>query len=434
MNKILLIVKREYLSRVKKKSFIIMSLVTPLLLALLMVVPMWLALRDMPTKEIVVVDDSGFFVNNLKEDSFLKFEYSSLSATAAKEVAFAEGKYAVLEIPDFDIDNPTGFKLTTLNSPSFEVKVNLENQLKSIIEEYKLQNSGIDTDKLESLRTRINLETNIRVENGEEKEAFSEVAYIVGYVGSFLIYILIFAYGVQTMRGVIEEKTSRIVEVIISSVKPYQLMAGKIIGIGAVGLTQFFIWVSLTIAFYVAVGVVFQVDQLPQTGDMGMQSGYFDEEKAEMARHIFDKIEAIPFGLIISVFLFYFVGAYLFYGSLFAAIGSAVDSETDAQQFQVPVTLPLIFSLVVLAAILRDPHGSLAVWLSIIPFTSPIVMMMRVPFMENQLWEIFVSMGVLAVSIVFTIWMAAKIYRIGILTYGSKVSYHTLFKWIFAKN
>lgn len=434
MNKILLIVKREYLSRVKKKSFIIMSLVTPLLLALLMVVPMWLALRDMPTKEIVVVDDSGFFVNNLKEDSFLKFEYSSLSATAAKEVAFAEGKYAVLEIPDFDIDNPTGFKLTTLNSPSFEVKVNLESQLKSIIEEYKFQNSGIDTEKLESLRTRINLETNIRVENGEEKEAFSEVAYIVGYVGSFLIYILIFAYGVQTMRGVIEEKTSRIVEVIISSVKPYQLMAGKIIGIGAVGLTQFFIWVSLTIAFYVAVGVVFQVDQLPQTGDMGMQAGYFDEEKAEMARHIFDKIEAIPFGLIISVFLFYFVGAYLFYGSLFAAIGSAVDSETDAQQFQVPVTLPLIFSLVVLAAILRDPHGSLAVWLSIIPFTSPIVMMMRVPFMENQLWEIFVSMGVLAVSIVFTIWMAAKIYRIGILTYGSKVSYHTLFKWIFAKN
>lgn len=410
-----------------------MSLITPLLLATLMVVPMWLAMRDVPAKQIVVIDDSGFFVNNLQEDATLEFEYSSETSEVAKAFAFSEGKYGVLEIPDFDVDNPKGFKLTTLNSPSFEVELNLEGQIKKVIEEYRLQHSGIDKEKLESIKAYVDLDTKIWSSGGDERQAFTEIAYITGYIGSFLIYILIFAYGVQTMRGVIEEKTNRIVEVVISSVKPFQLMAGKILGIGAVGLTQFFIWILLTLAFYVAVGMVFQVDQL-QMENPSMQMGGFDPEKAEMVKHVFDKIEAIPFGFIIGVFLFYFIGAYLFYGSLFAAIGSAVDSETDAQQFQVPVTLPLIFSLVVLAAILREPHGSLAIWLSIIPFTSPIVMMMRLPFMSTPGWELYVSMAVLIVSIIFTIWMASKIYRIGILSYGSKVTYKTLFKWIFAKN
>jgi len=413
-----------------------MSLITPLLLVMVMVVPMWLATRDVPAKEILVDDESGLFKDKFQDDNLVEFEYYEQPLSVAKEIAFTSGKYGVLHIPKIDVYHPQGITLITEYSASIEVKMNLERQIDHVIEDYKLEISGIDKEKLDQIKTSVSIETNIINESGQEQEIHTEVAYVVGYLGSFLIYILIFAYGIQTMRGVIEEKTNRIVEVIISSVKPYQLMAGKIIGIGGVGLTQFLIWIFLTFMFYSAVGLYMNLDQLQQVNDSAVvQMGAMNSQNTEMVKDFFDKIDNIPFGFLIGVFIFYFIGAYLFYGSLFAAIGSAVDSESDAQQFQLPVTLPLIFSLVVLAAILRDPHGDLAVWLSIIPFTSPIVMMMRFPFIMNDPgWDLFVSMGVLVLSIVITIWMAAKIYRIGILSYGTKPTYKMLFKWIFAKN
>ncbi len=435
MNKILLIIKREYLTRVKKKSFIIMSLLTPFLMAMVMVVPMWLATRDVPAKVIVVTDESGLIQDKLENNSSVQFEYSSQTPFVLKNYIFDEGKYGLLEIPQIDLNNPKGIKLTTPSSPSLEITMGIEKQLKTIIEDHKLEISGIDKAKLDSIKTWVNVETNVINAEGKEEQSHTEVAYFVGYIGSFMIYILVFVYGIQTMRGVIEEKTNRIVEVILSSVKPFQLMAGKIIGIGAVGLTQFLLWSALTLIFYVGVGMYFNLDELSQM-DPGAVAGMqnISAQKVQMANDIVGIIDSIPFGFLLGSFVFYFLGSYLFYGSIFAAIGSAVDSETDAQQFQLPVTLPLIFSMVVLVAVLRDPNSSLAIWLSIIPFTSPIIMMMRLPFLNGPTWDLYVSMGVMVASIIFMVWMAARIYKVGILTYGSKPTYKQLFKWIFAKS
>ncbi len=413
-----------------------MSLLTPLLLALIMIVPLWLATRDAPAREILVSDKSGFFEGKLVGDGTVEYDFYDQPIEILKEIAFSTGKYGVLDIPDVDIDDPKGITLITEHSASIEVKMKIEDQLKRILEDHKLEISGIDREKLDNIKTSVYIGTSVINDKGQVQSTHTEVAYIIGYLGSFLIYILIFAYGVQTMRGVIEEKTSRIVEVIISSVKPYQLMAGKIIGIGAVGLTQFLIWAFLTFSIYSIAGLLLDFDQMQQMNQGGaMQNTAMNAADTEMIKSVMEKIDSINFGLIIGVFLFYFIAAYLFYGSLFAAIGSAVDTETDAQQFQLPVTLPLIFSIVVLAAILRDPNSSLAIWLSIIPFTSPAVMMMRLPFIANEIsWDLYLSMGVLVLSIIVTTWVAAKIYRIGILSYGTKPSYKLLFKWIFAKN
>ncbi len=256
------------------------------------------------------------------------------------------------------------------------------------------------------------------------------MATIIGYTSAFLMYFFIFLYGVQTLRGVIEEKTSRIVEVIISSVKPFQLMMGKIIGIGAVGLTQFLLWVILTLIIYQGALTYYDVD-ISSSRQIEL-SGTAQESDVDIPA-IFEKIDTINFSFLLSTFLFYFLAAYLFYGSLFAAVGSAVDNDADAQQFQLPITLPLILSIVMLGAVIRDPHGDLAFWASIIPFTSPVIMMMRIPF-DPPVWHIVLSMVCLVLGFIFTTWLAGRIYRIGILMHGAKVNYKILFKWLMMRN
>jgi len=432
MSKILLIIRREYLTRVRKKSFIIMSVIGPLLFGLIGVVPIWLASREGDEKVIEVLDESGYFKGKLEGIGAISFTYLDNTIKEAKEGIGSTNSYGILYIPAIDLDNPQGITFFAEKNPSIEVQVSIERLLKNEIESIKLDKSGIDKDKLDKIKTNIDLNV-INITDKGEKEGDVAVATATGYISAMLIYFFIFLYGVQTLRGVIEEKTSRIVEVIISSVKPFQLMMGKIIGIGAVGLTQLFVWIILTIMIYQGALTFYEVD-------------IYDSRQIELAdnapatptddadiQQIFAKIDTINFPVLLGTFLFYFLTAYMFYGSLFAAVGSAVDNDADAQQFQLPITLPLILSIMLLPAVLRDPHGDLAFWTSIIPFTAPVVMMMRIPF-DPPVWHIILSMVCMVMGFIFTTWLAGRIYRIGILMHGAKVNYKILFKWLMMRN
>lgn len=432
MNKIGLIIRREYLTRVRKKSFIIMSMVGPLLFALVLVVPIWLASGEGDEKIIEVLDESGYFRGKIEAFGAVSFIYLDNSVEEAKEDLSSKGTYGLLYIPDFDLADPKGITFFAEKNPSIEVQASLERFLKNEIEAIKLNESGIDKEKLDKIKTHISLNV-INITDSGEKEGDVTVATITGYASAFLIYFFIFFYGVQTLRGVIEEKTSRIVEVIISSVKPFQLMMGKIIGIGAVGLTQMILWAAFTFIIQSAALSFYGIDLSKSNQVELVQS---DEEAVsgkEIVENIFKKAETINFPLLIGTFLFFFLSAYLFYGSLFAAVGSAVDNDSDAQQFQLPITLPLIFSIMLLGAIIRDPHGSLAFWASIIPFTSPVVMMMRIPY-DPPTWHILLSMATMIVGFIVSTWFAGRIYRIGILMHGAKVNYKVLAKWFMMRN
>lgn len=432
MNKIGLIIKREYLTRVRKRSFIIMSIVGPLLFGFVFVVPIWLASRESDEKVIEVLDESGYFAGKFDGAGSVSFRYLDSTLDDAKKELKSTNSYGLLFIPKLDIDNNEGITFFAEQNPSIEIQASLERILRNEIEEIKLERSGIDKEKLEKIKTTVNLNI-INITDSGEKEGDVMIATAVGYIAAFLIYFFTFLYGVQTLRGVIEEKTSRIVEIIISSVKPFQLMMGKIIGIGAVGLTQFLLWVILTTIIYQGALVFYDVDISKSKQIELAQGDQLSPAPEASLPDIFEKLDTINFPLILGTFLFYFLAAYLFYGSLFAAVGSAVDNDADAQQFQLPITLPLILSIMLLAAIIRDPHGDLAFWASMIPFTSPVIMMMRIPF-DPPAWQIVLSMVCMVAGFIFTTWLAGRIYRIGILMHGAKVNYKIMFKWLMMRN
>jgi ABC-2 type transport system permease protein len=431
MNKIFLVIQREYLTRVRKKSFIIMSIIGPLLIASLWAIPIWLATRDTEVRTIDVVDESGYFVNKFPANESLNFNFIDLDIADAKKMLDDKQSYGLLYIPSINIDNPQGITFFSEKNPSIDVIGNLERILKNNVEEMKLDRSSIDKETLDNLKANISIDTINLTESGE-KTGSAGLATVIGYIAAIMIYFFIFIYGIQILRGVIEEKSSRIIEIIVSSVRPFQLMMGKIIGVGAVGLTQFLIWIFLGFGITTVVGSYFNVNQnepIVASADVSASQ----DEGTQFVAEIFNSLDAINIPLLLFAFLFYFLGAYLLYGSLFAAVGSAVDNDTDAQQFQLPITIPLIFSLIVLSAILREPDGSFAFWLSIIPLTSPIIMMMRIPF-GVPYWEIILSMSLLIVGFIFSTWLASRIYRIGILMHGAKVNYRILGKWLFMKN
>ncbi len=409
-----------------------MSILGPVLFALVFVIPIWLASREGEEKIVEVLDESGYFRGKFENAGSVSFSYLDNTIEEAKNDLSSKNSYGLLYIPRLDLDNPEGITFFADKNPSIEIQVSLERFLRSEIENIKLKNSGIDKEQLDKIKTDVDLNI-INITDKGEKEGDVGVALVVGYTAAFLIYFFIFLYGIQTLRGVIEEKTSRIVEVIISSVRPFQLMMGKIIGVGAVGLTQFLLWTVLTLIIYQGALTFYNIDisgskQIEMTQNMqGSDEGDVDMPK------IIEKINTINFPLLLGTFLFYFLGGYLFYGSLFAAVGSAVDNDADAQQFQLPITLPLILSIVLLTAIIRDPHGDMAFWASIIPFTSPVVMMMRIPF-DPPGWHILLSMVLMVLGFIFTTWLAGRIYRIGILMHGAKVNYKILAKWFMMRN
>lgn len=433
MNKVFLIIKREFVTRVRKKSFIIMTILGPLLFAGVFILPIWLATRDSGNiRTIEVDDDSGLFINKLQESSNLKFMYVDIEDEQLFEHALQTNNYGVLHIPDLEANELQQVVFYAKSNPAIDIKEGLRRTVNTELENIKWTQSGLNREDVNQLKGNISVNTNVVSDTGE-KSGSAEIATAVGYLASFLIYFFIFLFGAQVMRGVIEEKTNRIVEIIVSSVRPFQLMMGKIIGVASVGLAQFLLWILLTVGIVSFAQSYFNVEKLEQNQEQFESMSPQRIEAANNFQTVFDRINSLPVGTIVISFIFYFLGGYFLYGALFAAVGSAADSDTDTQQFMLPITIPLILSIISLGAVLKEPDGSLAFWLSMIPFTSPVVMMMRIPF-EPPLWQLILSMVLLALGFFFTTWMAGKIYRIGILAHGSKVNYHVLWKWLVSKN
>jgi ABC-2 type transport system permease protein len=440
MHKIWLIIQREYLTRVRKKSFIIMTFLTPLLLAAFMVIPAWLATFSDSDDVVMVLDESGVFADKLESKPDLKIIPVAASSVEQAKAAYQETDYtALLHIPKLDLENPEGFRLYSKRNISLQVKFRLENMLEKEIESQRFMASGIDRDMLNKMKANITM-TTVNLSDRGERDSNVWVTSGAGIIGAVIIYFFIFLYGVQIMRGVIEEKTSRIVEVMISSVKPFQLMMGKIVGIAGVGLTQFLLWVILSAIVVGGVQAAFDIKPAPtpieqmQAGrDLatGDETQSEQEIQADTFSAVSSAIANLNFPLLLGCFLFYFLGGYLLYGSLFGAIGAAVDNETDTQQFMFPITIPLIISFIMsYTVVIKNPDGPVAFWMSIIPFTSPIVMMVRIPF-GVPASELLLSMGLLILGFIFTTWIASRIYRVGILMYGKKINYKELSKWLF---
>ncbi len=437
MNKTLLIIKREYLSRVKKKSFIIMTILGPLLMAATIILPAFLADWSEATKKrVAVLDETGWFLEKFKDQENITFYYIYDDLETGKENAIHEKGDLLLYIPRTQLNIPVNAQLYSTAQPGLNVTAYIRTVMKKEIENRKLLASGIDPEVIKSAKVNINLTTYRIDEGGIEKKSNTEVEVGLAIFAGIMIYFFIFMFGAQVLKGVMEEKSSRIVEVIISSVKPFQLMMGKIVGIALVGLTQFFLWIVLTAVF---LGIfqsglfgggfpenIMQWDQSGQAIEQSIQAENMGLDKLELVKEI---IDGINFRIMIFSFIFYFLGGFLLYASLFAAIGGAVDQDADTQQFMLPVSIPLVFSVMMTGVIINQPDSSLSMWLSFIPFTSPVTMMMRIPF-GVPLWQVWTSAVLLVMGFIVTTWLAAKIYRTGILMYGKKVSYTEIWKWL----
>lgn len=438
MGKIGLIIRREYLTRVRKKSFIIMTILGPLIMGALMIVPVWMASVNVSVKTVQVLDEAGLVEGLLTPNDNIKFVYTRKSLEKAKQDLEASKYFALVHVPRFE-DNDLNhlqnqIKLYSSEQVSLSTKLFIRTQIEKQVERLKLQSQGVDQDLVDNVKKTVNVPLEIIPLDGGGKSDV-EVNTVLGMFGGILIYLFIFLFGAQVMRGVIEEKTNRIVEVIISSVKPFQLMMGKIIGIALVGLTQFLLWVVLTGSIYTVFMATVVKDKfsaqnvetiLKQSPD---GTSVEDFDKIKETQEVIGRVNSINWGLMIPAFLFYFLGGYLLYGAMFAAIGGAVDSESDTQQFMLPVSAPLIFAFVMAQAVLNDPNGTMAKWLSIIPFTSPIIMMVRLPFGVHYT-ELLLSFAMLILGFIFTTWAAGKIYRTGILMYGKRPTWREMFRWL----
>jgi ABC-2 type transport system permease protein len=419
-----------------------MTILGPILLAALMIGPALLAIMGDSEYEVAIVDDTNMFYDAFSNTRTTRYTHLQTDIDSSLEL-MQNGKFdAVLHIPEVAFQAPASLRLFSVKSINFNAKSHMESVLKNEFESLKLTIAGIDPEVLIAVETRINIPA-IRIEkDGSERKDYPEIRMGLGFIGGILIYMFIFLFGSQVLRGVLEEKTNRIVEIIVSSVKPFQLMMGKILGVGLVGLTQFLIWVVLTFAIVGGVRTAFPdtfkytpAEQVYVTASQSLNAEELQKQMETVqlqnttAGQIMEGLEAINFPLVIISFLFYFIGGYLLYSALFAAIGSAVDSETDTQQFMLPVTIPLLFSIVMMQMIIQNPSGPMAFWLSIIPLTSPVIMMIRIPFGVPDI-DLAISAVLLILGFIFTTWLAGKIYRTGILMYGKKTSYAELWKWI----
>ncbi|MDP2336129.1 MAG: ABC transporter permease [Bacteroidota bacterium] len=447
MNKSILILKREYLTRVKKKSFIIMTLLVPLFMAALTILPTYLAMMDDKEERIIAVyDPTGLILNQLESNEFTRFHYIPVQEFQKLSKDFKSGNcYAVLHIPE-NILTTSRAEMISDKQVTFDVKNLVTNRIEKIIEGEKrkqvIDEIGVPDleKKLAATKTNITVETIKLGEEGKAVKSSTEIAMAIGYAAGFLIYMFVFIYGTMVMRGVMEEKSNRIVEVIISSVKPFQLLFGKIVGIGLVGLTQIAIWLILGTAIKTGVTAFLgngsaetavHAQNIMAGQQMGQAVASTPAGQNQVAE-ILQMIGNLNLPLILFGLFFYFICGFILYASLMGAIGSAVDSDEDAQQMMLPVMMPLIFSIIILFAVAKNPEGPLAFWASIIPLTSPVIMMVRIPF-GVPAWEIILSMVTLLATIMGTIWMAGKIYRTGILMYGKKVTLKEIVKWLFYK-
>ena len=436
MNKIGLIIRREYFTRVKKRSFLIMTFLGPLLIAAVYIVPILLAMRaDNEKRTIAVIDESHLFEQqfvNTKNLTFFRLDNIPID-TAKKMVQ--EGTFDIaLYIPMTETFPPPNAVVFSERQVPMSVESHIKEVMKNESHIRKLCAQGLEREDaeelMESIKTSINLSVIKMDKDGNEKKTSTEVLFILGMVLSVMIYMFIMMFGGQVIQGVTEEKSSRIIEVIVSSVKPFQLMMCKIIGVSLVALTQFVMWIVLTGAIYIVLTAAVGINQPEVTGTLMSQQISSDNiMNNEAVQNILSIVGDINFGVIIVSFIVFFLLGYLLYATMFAAIGSLVENNTDSQQFTLPVTVPLIVAIISAIYIANNPSSSLAVWLSMIPFTSPVVMMVRIPF-GVELWEIILSVVILAGTFVAMTWVAAKIYRTGILMYGKKPTYKEIFKWL----
>jgi ABC-2 type transport system permease protein len=442
MNKILLIIRREYLSRVKKKSFIIMTFLTPLLIAGIYGLIGYFTYKGIKDTHdrIAVVNTNTVLLEKLVSDKNIKYEYVTQSLEEMKKSLKKSDYDYVLYLPNFTLRAPDSIQLYGTKQAGLSLNRRISNDIEELIRNQKLKESGIAQSDLDQLKTSVNISTKKIAETGQEQDSSAGASTIIAFIAGILMFMFIMLYGIQVMRGVIEEKTSRIIEVMISSVKPFQLMMGKIIGIAMVGLTQFILWIVLTltistvaVSFFVNKEDIKKTVAVSQAGQGAAQLSQGTPAASAMQQgpmaDIQKSLAGLDIGKIVTVFIFFFLGGYLFYSALYAAIGSAVDSETETQQFMMPVMMPLLLGYALsLSVVTNDPYGPIAFWLSMIPFTSPIAMVVRLPYGVPN-WELALSMVILVAGFIGTVWVAGRIYRVGILMYGKKTTFKEMFKW-----
>ncbi|WP_169664087.1 ABC transporter permease [Flammeovirga yaeyamensis] len=429
MHKVLLIVSREYITRVRKKSFIIMSILGPLMIVAFYGIIIWASISDGEEKEIAVVDESGLFESVFtSSDNNFNFHYLNSEVDSGKTYLKNGTIDGFLHIPkSFTLEKMDGVMLYESKGLGAKTVTDIERKLTQKIKTLKLPLLGVTKSQVEALNKPLQIRTVNLNNDGKESDSHVTVSSVIGIIGGLVIYFFVFMYSTMVMKGVLEEKTSRVVEVIVSSVKPYELMLGKILGVGLVGLTQLGLWIVLGA---ISTTVISSFVEIPyeqiQQANLQNQANNLEVDKLS---EIFYILHDFNFIGMLGAFIFYFIFAYLMYASLFAAVGASVDNETDTQQFMLPVTMPLILAIALSGGIVSDPQGSLAYWFSIIPLTSPVIMMIRMPFIGFG-GEVLLSMFSLLIGFVFSVWIASRIYRIGLLTYGKKPTYGEILKWM----
>ena len=448
MNKVLLVIQREYFTRVKKTSFWILTIVVPILLAVVYAIPIFLATRPLEHSHVLIVDDTGLFQGQFRSGRDISYHEAGSIDYARRQLQQYDSLDAIVYIPARETTLPRdAYLFYRSDMPALNVQTDAQSQLQEILRNRILLDvHGLTPEDYTLLTsTHIKLRTQ-DIETG--RDGFLQVKIAVGIILAMLVFIAVFMFGSQVMRGVMEEKTSRIVEVIVCSVKPFQLMMGKVVGIGLVGLTQFALWVLLAGALVTGVQLthadLFQqateCHSQTEIASKGTEATYQYQTEQERAaqyqagegidnsiQDLIEGLTGINFAMIIFLFLFYFVFGYLLYASLFAAAGSLVDNETDSQQFTIPLTIPLILTILLLPSMIGQPSGSISVWLSIIPFTSPVAMLMRIPF-GVPVWQVVLSMLLLLATFPLCIWAAARVYRSAILRYGQKASWRDVWR------
>ncbi|WP_299213779.1 ABC transporter permease [uncultured Aquimarina sp.] len=425
-----LIIKREFISRVRNRTFVVMTFLSPLIVVGMIALITWLTtINNDEVKKVAFIDETELFTSDLKDTNEVQYvNYSNYDIEVAKDSVISKKLYGLLYIPKKSSNKELSesIQFYAEESPNFSVLNTIEGIIANKLTNQNYKAEGLNLEAIENSKARIN----IQIENfsGEKTSKMSNyVKMAFGGFAGYLLMMFIIIYGNMVMRSVIEEKTNRIIEIIISSVKPMQLMMGKILGTSFAGILQFLIWVLLGGVLLLIATSLFGMDPQPVGVDPSIA---LQENNQEEIQLLIQDILKLPLLTLVLSFFVYFIGGYFLYSSIYAAIGAAVDSETDSQQFMLPILLPLMLGIYVgFFAVIENPHGTVSTVFSMIPLTSPIVMLMRIPF-GVPWWEILISIVLLIGSIIFMVWFAGKIYRIGILMYGKKPSYKELFKWL----
>jgi ABC-2 type transport system permease protein len=435
MNKIFIVAGREFFTRIQSRTFIVMSILGPLLFGLFVLVPVLMAKWNNDSTTVWVHDPSGQLSDAFQDQNGLKFQVlpqgtlsngvlvPADSANIRQLLEDQDAGLLHLQAPDSNLNVEARYY--SAQAAGLKITERIQSTLNDRLYRLRMERQGLDPKVIENLRAEVQLQTSVWTDQGSE-DSHTETAMLLGFGAALLMYMFIFMYGSMVMRGVIEEKASRVMELLVSTTKPFELMMGKILGIASVGLFQFVLWLLLGTAISTAIGAM-GLGSGPGTASV---PGTVNSLPADAQADWMQILGQMPWETIIPFFLFYFLGGYFLYAALFAAVGSAVDSEGDSQQLMLPISLPIILSFVASQFVMQNPHGSLAFWMSMIPLTSPVVMVVRLPFGVPG-WELALSMFLLVAAFVVAVWLAGRIFRIGVLMYGQKVSFNLLRKWLF---